>query len=185
MRLVLDACIIYPTIMREILMDCAQNGLFEPIWSARIIEEWLHAAAKLGEGGRVVSLAEAAQMADQFPKAQHNVPVRDDLWLPDPDDVHVLAVALEAGADAILTANIKDFPLRALRPFGVGRLHPDAYLTTESDSSDVVWAAVDRVMKKAEAISGRELPVRPTLKRAGLPRLGRAYSRLSDHPSDS
>jgi hypothetical protein len=39
-----------------------------------------------------------------------------------------------------------------------------------------VAAAVARVQARAEAVSGRDQPIRPLLKRAGLPRLGKALA---------
>jgi hypothetical protein len=43
----------------------------------------------------------------------------DGLDLPDRDDRHVLAAAIHAGAQTIVTANLKDFPSVALAPYGL------------------------------------------------------------------
>ena len=51
MRAVLDTCVIYPTVMREMLLGAARMGHFTPVWSARILEEWARAAGKLGPEG--------------------------------------------------------------------------------------------------------------------------------------
>lgn len=46
----------------------------------------------------------------------------------DAKDRHVLAAAVRAGASAIVTANLKDFPASALQPYDVEALHPDDFL---------------------------------------------------------
>ena len=52
-----------------------------------------------------------------------------DINLPDPDDVHVLAVALAAGAEVIVTANLRDFPEQVLAQYGVRAISPSEFLT--------------------------------------------------------
>jgi hypothetical protein len=48
--------------------------------------------------------------------------------LPDPDDRHVVASALLGRADAIVTANVSDYPVDVLEPLGIELIHPDAFL---------------------------------------------------------
>jgi len=51
------------------------------------------------------------------------------LSLPDPDDRHVLAAAIEAGAHVIVTFNLKDFPIDQLKPFDIKAQDPDTFIS--------------------------------------------------------
>ncbi len=52
----------------------------------------------------------------------------DGLHLPDPDDRHVLAAAIRAGAQVIVTRNLKDFPADRVGAFGVQAQDPDEFV---------------------------------------------------------
>ena len=57
----------------------------------------------------------------------------DGLELPDPDDRHVLAAAIHAGADAIVTFNLRDFPADAVDRYNLEVLHPDDFIQFQYD----------------------------------------------------
>jgi hypothetical protein len=67
----------------------------------------------------------------------------DGLALPDPDDRHVLAAAIECEARFIVTYNLKDFPKKSLAPHGIEALTPDAFIARliESHPDNVIAAA--------------------------------------------
>jgi len=97
------------------------------------------------------------------------------LWLPDPNDIHVLATAVDGGAEGIITLNLRDFPTRELAPHGLRAIHPDAVLMELwMDHPDAVADAVRDTHATAEHIAEGTLPLRALLKRARLPRLGKA-----------
>ena len=60
MRIVLDACVLFPTVLREILIGTAATGAFTPLWSARILEEWARATRRLPSGSEAVARTEIA-----------------------------------------------------------------------------------------------------------------------------
>lgn len=45
------------------------------------------------------------------------------------DDRHVLAAAIHARAQVIVTKNLRDFPVKDVAPWGIRVRHPDAFLT--------------------------------------------------------
>ncbi len=69
-------------------------------------------------------------MDREFPEAvvAGYEPFVGELTLPDPDDRHVLAVAVCGGADEIVTFNTRDFPADRLAPLGLAATHPDDFL---------------------------------------------------------
>ncbi len=177
MKVILDACVLYPTVLREILTGCARAGLFTPLWSARILEEWARATVKLGPGAVAVARGEVAALRAVFPEAEvaRHEGLEARLVLPDPEDVHVLAAAVAAGADAIVTFNAQDFPRHVLAGEGVQRRDPDGFLwELWSGDPAAVGAVLDRVRAEAERLSGQPQPIRALLKRARLPRLAKA-----------
>lgn len=175
MRAFLDACVLYPTVLREVLLAAAAEGLYDPLWSPRVLEEWARAAARLGPGPEAVARGEAALLKVRFPAAL----VADDegrgLVLPDLADAHVAAAARAAGAEVIVTLNLRDFPSRALAGLGLRAEHPDAFMHALWRARPEALAhAAETVRAEAERVSGRPQPTRALLKRAGLPRLGKA-----------
>lgn len=170
MRLLLDACVLFPEGMRGVLLGYARAGGFTPLWSARIVGEWVRVAERrLGAGA--AARAAAARMRDEFADAEVTgwEACADLAGLPDPADAHVIAAARAGAADGIVTLNIRDFPLRVMATAGLARLHPDGFLRAE-------WrrgGALDAVLAGIEAEAG-VTNFRGWLKRAGLPRLARA-----------
>ena len=177
MKVLLDACVLYPTVLREILIGLADAGLYRPLWSPRILEEWARAARKIGPTGEAQARAEIALLRAAWPGAEIHPHAADEarLYLPDPNDVHVLAAAIAGSADALLTFNARDFPRGTLAEEGVQLLGPDAWvMDLWQGDGDRVEAVVNRVHTAAERMAGEKMPLRALLKRARLPRLGKA-----------
>lgn len=181
MKLLLDTCVLYPTVMREMLIGAAALGAFRPLWSARILEEWSRAAVKLGPEGAAQARAEVALLKANWPKAivAPAPGVETRLWLPDAADVHVLAAAITGHADAIVTVNNKDFPRQTLAEEGLQRLGPDQLLYDLWLKDNAGLEALgQRVLAEANRLSGGGWEMRPLLKKARLPRLAKALAGL-------
>lgn len=140
-----DACVLYPAPLRDLLMWLALTDLFRARWTDRIHDEWIRAV--LRERPELKANLERT-------RAMMNAHVRDcliagyeplieTLDLPDPDDRHVLAAAITARADLIVTKNLHDFPAERLAPFRIETRHPDAFVRNLLDLDEpTVLAAI-------------------------------------------
>jgi hypothetical protein len=173
MKVLIDACVLYPTVLRRIVLGAAGAGAFTPLWSARILEEWARAADRNGVEARPEVALLRADWPDAEVAVRHTTQTR--LSLPDPDDLHVLAAAIDGGADEVLTLNLKDFPTQALSAEGLIRRHPDEFLLEVFHDGAVDLLAIVRdIHADAQRMAGVDLALRAVLKKSRLPRLGKA-----------
>ncbi len=170
MKAVLDACVLVPPVVRDCLLSAAAEGAYVPLWSDRILGEWVRAAAKHGRDDGPVIAAAKAQFAGATVPPAPGLEAR--LHLPDEGDIHVLATAIAGSADCIVTWNAADFPRGTLAAEGLARRDPDGFLW-ELWSADPgrIGAALARVQARAGAEA-----LAPLLKRARLTRLARAVA---------
>jgi hypothetical protein len=179
MKVMLDACVLYPTVMREVLLGCAATGLYQPRWSARVLEEWARAAQKLGPEQGIWARGEIAALGLQFPQAQisYDAGIERRFWLPDSGDVHVLAAAVAGSCAAICTMNTRDFPRDILAEEGLARCDPDGFLLDlhAKAPQDVAQVAA-AVLARARDLSGQDWTMRALMKKARLPRLGKVLA---------
>ncbi len=179
MKAVLDTCVIYPTVMREVLLGAAKLGHYTPIWSTRILEEWARAARKLGPEGEIQARAEIALAQARWPDAERapTPGTEQRLWLPDPADIHVLATAVTSSADMIVTVNAKDFPRNILAEEGLERRDPDTLLRGfYATDPDGITHIATQVLSEANRLSGDQWTLRSLMKKARLPKLGKALA---------
>ena len=142
----LDANVLYPAGLRDLLLRLADRYLFAPLWSADIHAEWTSSLqADRPELAPAVLDRTRAVMDRHFPDAL--VTGFDflaaEIDLPDPDDRHVLAAAIHGRADVIVTANLRDFPDSRLAPHAIVAQHPDTFVAElfEVDPEAVLAAA--------------------------------------------
>lgn len=170
MRVMLDTCVLYPAILRDFLLALASRGLYQPLWSDGVAAEWLHLVARRNPTERDHTQALLMRMTARWPDGRAAPGAPERLDLPDTADRHVLAAAIEGGANLILTDNWRDFPRATLAPHGLRAITPDDFVMQ-------LWLnAPEDVAEEVAAqwpdVTGRDL--RRALRKAGLPRLGKA-----------
>lgn len=151
---VLDACVLYPAPLRDTLLRVALVGLYQPLWSEKILEEVARVMLRYGY---------SAEKSDRLAKAM-SAAFEDSMvigWEPlesamrnDPKDRHVLAAAVRAGADVIVTSNLKDFPLSSREPYGIEAQSPDVFLCYQLDLSPARVVGALREQAKATGRHG-------------------------------
>ena len=176
MKIIFDTCVLYPTVLRKILLGVAKEGLYKPVWSTQILDEWIHVTRKKNPIRQDTILAQVALLKFQWPNSlakDYDFDTRS-LWLPDENDVHVLASAVSSDAEAILTLNRKDFPKKILEDYGIVRYSPDEMLKSLwIDNSEIISRVVENEFESAKQNLERKLTLRGVLKKSYLPGLGK------------
>lgn len=150
LAVVLDACVLFPMYLRDILLSTADEGLYLPYWSHKILNE---AMSNLVSGGKM-SQEKARNLEDvikeAFPEAMVTVPLGlEELMTNDPKDRHVLAAAVTAQANIIVTNNLADFKAKALEPWNIKAQSPDEFLTELFDEhQDAIIELLEELSKK-------------------------------------
>lgn len=178
----LDACVLVPIALADTLLRVAERELYRPLWSERIVAEAADAVLEIHPDLTQDLVAKRfAAMNDTFEDA----PVQGwevfeaTVTLPDPDDRHVVAAAMRGRADAIVTANVRDFSDETLAPLEIAVVHPDDFLL---DQLDLAPRVVLDVLRE-QAAHTRNPPLAPTdllarLARAGVPRFADEAGRM-------
>lgn len=143
---VYDACVLYPAPLRDFLIRLATTGLFAARWSEQIHQEWMSNLLAARPDLDINQLTRTRELMDRavadclVAGHEHLIP---ELELPDPDDRHVLAAAIFAKAQIIVTFNLADFPPDSLASFGIEAMHPDQFVQSqmELDQAAVVQSA--------------------------------------------
>jgi predicted nucleic acid-binding protein len=171
--------------MTDALMSLATAGSFAAKWTTRIEQEWINAleARRPDLKGKLDIRRDSMREAVpdwEVPEAAWRSLV-DGLKLPDPDDLHVLAAAIAAHVDCIVTINLDDFPAEAVAPFRIEVVDPDRFIVNQWDADPFVAIAAFRRMrarwKKPEATPE---DFAQALERGGLPATAQRLREAAD-----
>jgi predicted nucleic acid-binding protein len=124
----LDTCVLYPAYLCDTLLRLAEASAYRPLWSADILAELGRNLIDRGISAERID-RRLAQMTRSFPDALvAGYESLTDGMTNHPKDRHVLAAAVRANAEVVVTFNLKDFPESALKPYDVEAIHPDEFL---------------------------------------------------------
>lgn len=176
---VTDACVLVPPLVRNLILSLAEAHLYRVRWSGRILDEFERGFVRdvlrhKHEYPEAAAVRARSSMERAFPEAM--VEGHEHLegalnGIPDPDDRHVVAAALHAGAAQIVTNNLRDFPLEVMKELQIDVRSADEFIADTLDlpmDSSTALSAVHRLrlgLKRPE-LSPAELLIR--MERNGL-----------------
>ncbi len=148
---VLDANVLWPFRTRDALLRFGQAGLFRPRWSEAILDEWVRTllASKPHLEASISSQRTAMNRAFEEGMVTGWEPLVSGITLPDPDDRHVVAAAIRAGAEHIVTENLRDFPPTMLEPLGLEPVRADDFLAATFELYPAEATGALRTMRRA------------------------------------
>jgi predicted nucleic acid-binding protein len=141
-RVLLDACVLLPYQLADLLLRLADAEMYEPLWSEDILTEVeRNLVEKFG-----VAPEKAARRIGRMQSAFPNASVESYQGLipamtTHPKDRHVAAAAVRGGAALIVTANLRDFPPESLSQYDIEVVHPDDFLQDQLGLSHEVTMA--------------------------------------------
>lgn len=170
-HVVLDACVLARATLSDLFLRLAETPrLYSPHWSVKILDEACkHYATRPKRPWPAERIASfKAVLQEHFPEAF----VHGYEWLEPaldihPKDKHVLAAAIHAKIQAIVTFNLKDFQSPAIGGTGVEVVHPSEYLTALYSMDSGVFVSKLTAMASKKKIEPPALLTR--LAKSGVP----------------
>jgi predicted nucleic acid-binding protein len=130
-----DSNVFFKARLRSLILWIAQAGLFRARWSEKVHQEWMNAVIQRAQSqNKSITVQSLEATRDAMNEAVWDClvdqyePLISTLDLPDLDDCHILAAAIKARADVIVTFNLKHFPIETLSQFNIHAKHPDEFL---------------------------------------------------------
>jgi predicted nucleic acid-binding protein len=166
----LDTCVLYPAYLCDTLLRLAEAAAYRPLWSADIVAELRRNLLRRDLPPELVD-RRIRQMTRAFPEAMvTGYESLIDAMTNHPKDRHVLAAAVRANAEVVVTFNLSDFAESALKPYEIEATHPDEFLL---DQLDLHPGLTLRALGEQAAAHRREPKSVPgllaMLERTGLP----------------
>ena len=137
LRVVLDANVLFPVVLRDVFLEFSVSGLLRTFWTSEILVEFSRALVRTSRHSEDSAAGLVSEMQAFFPSSfvdgyEH---LTHSNMCADPKDEHVVGAAIHIKADAIATFNLKDFPKDLFEYFGIRLSHPDNLLTDVFESN--------------------------------------------------
>jgi predicted nucleic acid-binding protein len=159
---IFDTNVLANALKRNIVLSFAEAGFYRPCWSAHTVDaEFERALIAIG-----VAPKKARQQKENilkaFPEARvgSNPGLLESLNLPDKDDRHVLAAAIQRKAAVIVTENLKHFPAKCPAPYEIEAFGTDGFIADCIDLAEPDAVKALRTMRarfRKPALDGEEL----------------------------
>ena len=153
----IDACVLAKAVDQDLILRFRSKELFRVAWSEMILAETVGAVEKILKrkghkqaGSRAKKVCAAMERA--FPDAMYP-PSRLGLLSEIPEGVdskdrHVVATALAAGSEVIVTHNLRDFPQDSLSQIGLQVRTPDIFIADAIElSAPLATEAVHELLR--------------------------------------
>lgn len=161
-KVLLDANVLYPPYLRDLLLHLAEKEFYEVRWTEQILQE----VSRNIKARRPENLHDkvdrmVARLNEAFEEAR--ISGYEDLieaMNNHPKDRHVLAAAVADNVDVIVTNNLKDFPKSECDKYKIEVLSPDKFLVLQWSLCDpsvfcaLLEELVDSYRKPAYTLSG-------------------------------
>ena len=170
---VYDANVLYPSTLRDLLIRIAQAGLVQAKWTDRILDDMFDNLMANRPDLRPAALDRTRHLMNAAVRdclISGYEPIVAGLDLPDPDDRHVLAAAIRAHAQVIVTTNLKDFPPTYLALWDIEAKHPDDFVLDQLDLDPAaIIGAVSAIAATWRNPPGTAPDVLERLETSGIP----------------
>lgn len=169
---VYDANVLFPAGLRDLLLEMARAGEFRARYTHRILDEAFDAVLRQRPDLDTSALARTRELVENaVPDAivENYDALINAIELPDADDQHVLAAAIRAGAQVIVTENRKHFPAEALEPLGIEAQSADTFVhSVASLYPQIVVRALQTIASRLSEPPRTPLEILEGLERNGL-----------------
>lgn len=147
----IDACVLYKAQLRDIVLQLAVDKTFSLRWSEKVQEEWTSRLVRNRPELADLTSRTVALMNLHLPDGLVGwvSDDRHDFVLPDPNDHHVLAAAIQCNTNVLLTDNLRDFPADILQECGIQACSSDKFLSRLCELQPMrIQDSLDRVIDR-------------------------------------